>query len=89
MYDGALVTPDEAAVDAEVVRDAGAEAGPDVAVEKPDDFEPEAEPEPEPEPDDPSPEEEASVPELSKAARLADTSALIDATWALSRFAVK
>ena len=88
MYDGALVTPDEAAVDAEVVRDADAEAGPDVAVEKPDDLEPEAEPEPEPKPDDPSPEEEAIVP-LSKAARLAETSALINATWPLSRFAVK
>lgn len=89
MYDGALVTPDELAVDAEVVRDAGAEAGPDVAVEEPDDPEPEAEPEAEPEPDDPSPEEDGSVPELSKAARLAETSELIDATCALSRFAEK
>ena len=59
MYDGALVTPDEPAVDAEVVRDAGAEAGPDVAVEKPEDLEPETEPEAEPEPE----------PELSNAAR--------------------
>ena len=88
MYDGALVTLDELAVDAEVVRDAGAEAGPDVAVEKPDDPEPEPEPEAEPEPDEPGP-EDASVPELSKAARLAETSALIDAISALSRFAEK
>ena len=82
-----MVTLDELAVDAEVVRDAGAEAGPDVAEEKPDDPEPEAEPEPEP--DEPSPEEDGSVPELSKAARLAETSELIDATCALSRFAEK
>ena len=83
MYDGTLVTPDEPAVDAEVVRDAGAEAGPDVAVEKPDD------PGPEADPDDTGPEADAIVPELSKAARLAETSELIDATSALSRFAVK
>ena len=89
MYEGVLVTPDELAVDAEVVRDAGAEAGPDVAVEEPNDPEPEAEPEPEPEPDDPGPEEDATVPELSKAAKLAETSELIDAISALSRFAEK
>ena len=81
VYDGALVTPEELAVDAEVVRDAGAEAGPDVAVEKPEDPEPETEPEAEPEPE--------PEPELSKAARLAETSALIDAICALSRFAEK
>ena len=67
------------------MRDAGADAGPDVEVEKPEDTEPEAEPEP----DEPSPEEDGSVPELSKAARLAETSELIDATCALSRFAEK
>ncbi len=92
MFDGALVTPEEPAVDAELVRDAVTEAGPDVAVEKPEDPEPEAEPDdtgPEAEPDDPGPEDDASVPELSKAARLAETSELIDATSALSRFAVK
>lgn len=88
VYDGALVTLDELTVDAEVVRDAGAEAGPDVAVEETDDPEPDAEPEAEPDPDDPGP-EDASVPELSKAARLAETSELIDAISALSRFAEK